>query len=157
MRVAFDDGERAALIARWGLPDGATDDQIADLVITRLTTTQRPVTARAPSAPSPTPPAEAEQLVQDAIKAGKFPPERASYWLKRLQRNSADADFARLAPVAGASWLMDSPWAGGEGATDDYPREWLGASEPADPLDRAQRDRQHQYARRSRVTMGDDV
>lgn len=171
MRIEFSDQERDALIARWGLPEGTTTDQVSDLIVTAVSegpagiaarriaetdTRQRadrandPVLRRATadarrrydrSSPAQPVDAEGEQLISAAVAAGKFPASRTDHYRRRFARDP-QGTADLIGRMAPVELGNPELWAEAGQADDAYPAEWLRSS------DAAQR-------RRNRVTSGE--
>lgn len=143
MRIEFSPGDVEALIKHYGLPAGATAEQVADRVMMRVTEEDDPLARardrarRRAGTPNrgrlaqPTS-AEGEQLISDAVAAGKFPASRVDHYRRRFARDpQGTADLiGRMAPVE-----LGNPelWADAGQADDAYPREWLRPSDAAAP------------------------
>lgn len=168
MRIEFSPGDVEALIKRYGLPAGATAEQVADRVLMRVTGEDDPIArARAnarrragtPNRGRPAQPAsaEGEQLISDAVAAGKFPEHRADYYRRRYARDPiSTADYiGRLAAVPPRQIspelaLYEQAQAAAGSTEDWYPPEWL---RPSDAVPVAPRMNGH--SRRNRITSED--
>jgi hypothetical protein len=115
MKVTLEAGERPALLDRLGLAAKATDAEIGAAIESRLTGTPAPA-APAPAATATDP--DAEAVIGQAVRDGKFAAERADHWRQKWARDPGGTrkTLARLQ----SGVVLPQAAAG-----DSYPPGWV--------------------------------
>jgi hypothetical protein len=125
MKLKFQSpGERTVLASSLGLAASASEEEIGAAVARRLTdTVPASTTAPAPNPASTTDP-DAEAVIAQAVRDGKFAAERADHYRERWTRDPVGTRrvIARLRPgVVQPTTLA----AATRPNADAYPSEWL--------------------------------